>query len=508
MRSEDILDAVGEIDGKKVAKAHAEKQRAALGWRRWTAAAAALLLVAGGVFAAVRLSGKAPAGTETPPPTQTGTLPQPVTGASPALLAAAVYPEMPQHPRDYNDNAGLNRWYEAVRAQQQRRTEYAGALDAYLRRSLPQLLTGSAGENMVCSPLNIYLALAMLAEAAGGESRAQLLDLLGADSLETLRTRANAVWNANYQDDGTTKSVLSSSLWLAEDVAFVQETLDRLASVYYADSYRGETGSAAFDEALRAWLNAHTGGKLERYVNDISLDRDCILALVTAVDFYASWMQEFRAADSETGVFHAPDGDRDVEFMRESSWTYYYWGERFRAAEKELELGLNSGHMWLLLPDEGVSPEELLADEEALDFLLSDKSAYRADGSPAWAGSAFVELHLSLPKFQISAKTDLIGALQSLGVTDIFEPGRADFSPTVRDAEALLPYISRAEHAAQVSIDETGVTGAAYTVVEMRAGGAPAQPEDKVDFVLDRPFVFAVTGADGLPLFVGVVQAP
>ena len=38
--------------------------------------------------------------------------------------------------------------------------------------------------------------------------------------------------------------------------------------------------------------------------------------------------------------------------------------------------------------------------------------------------------------------------------------------------------------------------------------GAAAPPKDEMDFVLDRPFLFAITGTDGLPLFVGVVNQP
>jgi len=33
-------------------------------------------------------------------------------------------------------------------------------------------------------------------------------------------------------------------------------------------------------------------------------------------------------------------------------------------------------------------------------------------------------------------------------------------------------------------------------------------PKDEVDFVLDRPFLFVLTGTDGMPLFVGVVNDP
>ena len=37
-------------------------------------------------------------------------------------------------------------------------------------------------------------------------------------------------------------------------------------------------------------------------------------------------------------------------------------------------------------------------------------------------------------------------------------------------------------------------------------GDQPMPPEEIVEFKLDEPFLFAITGADGLPLFVGIVN--
>ena len=48
---------------------------------------------------------------------------------------------------------------------------------------------------------------------------------------------------------------------------------------------------------------------------------------------------------------------------------------------------------------------------------------------------------------------------------------------------------------------------AAYTIIDAAAGAA-APPDDTVEFTVDRPFVFAITGPAGLPLFVGVVNNP
>lgn len=97
------------------------------------------------------------------------------------------------------------------------------------------------GENSAYSPVNLYMALAMLADTCDGESRDQILDLLGADSIESLRTQAGQVWNANYCDDGALTSVLANSIWLSEDSAFNGGTLSGLARNYYASSFTGSS---------------------------------------------------------------------------------------------------------------------------------------------------------------------------------------------------------------------------------------------------------------------------
>ena len=142
----------------------------------------------------------------------------------------------------------------------------------------------------------------------------------------------------------------------------------------------------------------------------------------------------------------------------------------------------------------GVAPEELLADEAAMDFLLSGGES---------AESKYLIVNLALPKFDTASDLDLADSLKALGITDVFDPAVSDFSPMTDDTAA---YLSQAKHAARVTVDEEGVTAAAYTVMMMCGTAAP--PEEEVDFVLNRPFVFAITGTDGLPLFVGLVNQP
>ena len=56
-------------------------------------------------------------------------------------------------------------------------------------------------------------------------------------------------------------------------------------------------------------------------------------------------------------------------------------------------------------------------------------------------------------------------------------------------------------------VDEEGCTAASYVEIGM-ALGAAAQPEEIIDFTLDRPFIFVIHTTDGMPLFAGVVNRP
>lgn len=95
-------------------------------------------------------------------------------------LAAPQYPQMAQYPDEAKfsrpngdfDSDGFNQVYDAWQADRRKQTDqpegYTDVLGGYLRAVIPQLLTGGSGENKVCSPINLYMALAMLAEVTDG----------------------------------------------------------------------------------------------------------------------------------------------------------------------------------------------------------------------------------------------------------------------------------------------------------------------------------------------------
>lgn len=495
MKSDKLQDAIGMIDADLVAKANENAKKNKIRHIKWLAPIAAVLAIVIAVSPFLRNSSlpENPI-SDNPPVEQTTKQDEPFI-ANPFILQSyaiseAEYPKMTQYPL-------TELGYEAWREDQQIRRGYFDAgenLDEFFKETYSEFLSNSGEENKLYSPLNVYMALAMLAEVTEGESRQQILDLLGADSIVDLRKQANSVWNANYNDDGAVTSILASSLWLNENVTYNENTLKTLTENYYASSYQGEMGSAKFNEALQEWLNQQTGGLLKEQISNIEMTPETIMTIATTIYYQAKWEAEFQESSTQQRVFHSPTGDIACDFMNRTDYDgTYYWGKKFSAVSKPLEM---SGDMWFILPDEGVSIDELLSDNEALSFM--------ADGYD-WEKQKSLIVNLSVPKFDACSDTDLKEGLQNLGVIDCFDDSISDFSPLSDDLDVPV-YLSKVQHGVRVAIDEEGVTAAAYTVMPMAGSAAP--PVLEIDFILDRPFIFVVTGEDGLPLFAGVINQP
>lgn len=409
-------------------------------------------------------------------------------------LTKAEYPVMAQYPE--TDGISVNEeaydaWRTSLMERRPQNKEYQKGIREFYEAAIQEFLKDTEGKNKIFSPLNVYMALAMLAETTDGNSRQQLLDLLGADSVEELRNNASILWNANYCDDGTVTSILASSAWLSDAITYNQETLDTLAEYYYASSFSGTMGSEEYNTLLKSWLNEQTGGLLEEQAGKIEMDPQTIFALATTVYYKAKWAKEFDEAYNTEDVFHGENGDVTTTFMHQSRTDAYYWGENFGAISRKLE---NSGNMLLILPDEDATVESLLTDPEVMDFI-SDYSI--------WENSKYLIVNQAVPKFDVVSDFDLVKGLKNLGVTDVFDLETADFTPMTTDSSVA---VSGATHAARVMIDEEGCLAAAFTVMLM--AGAARPPEEQIDFVLDRPFLFVINGQDGQPLFVGIVNQP
>ena len=473
-REEELLDAIGQVGDDLVAEAKRTKKKRKKWWLAPVAAALALAILAGVSLA----PGKEGAALKV------------------NALAAVQYPETVAYPKDFEDEKHFEAYEEWWQASWARREQYdvdTVDLDGFYRSTMEQFLTGTDGENRVYSPLNIYIALGMLAEITDGNSRRQILDALGAENMETLRQQVELLWNANYVDDGLVTSILASSLWLREGQDYNQQTLRQLAETYCAESFAGEMGSADLNQAFQSWLNERTGNLLEDQIGELKLKQETVIALATTIYFKASWSEKFAEGQTRDRVFHGSSGDELVPFMYRSDHQNYYWGENFSAVE--VGMSGNAGGMTIILPDEGVAVEDLLTDKAVQDFLL---------GEGEWENQKSLTVNLYLPKFDVSSQLDLSKTLPELGITDVFDPAVSDFTPLSEDLKNLA--VSQAQHGARVTVDEGGCVATAYTIIMMDE--CAMEFRDEMDFVVDRPFLFVITSDQGCPLFIGVVNHP
>lgn len=484
MKKEKLYELLSDIDENAVKAAETERSsRSKPKWIKYGAAAAACLVVCAGAGLIISRSDGS------------GDIVSP--GVKGMLVAEAAYPEMPVYPdetmyTDWNEMEKVyDEWEAAMKERRTAANECRYDITPFFTNSTRAFLTGSGTENAVYSPLSLFMALSMSAEISDGNTRQQILDVLGQDSIEALRSDAEAIWTANYIDDGMAKCVLATSLWTNSSVQYRQDVMDSLAQNYYTSSYSGDPASAEYNKMMQDWMNEQTDGLLSEYVSGIEMDPDMILTLASAVNYCGKWQNKFSEERTESGTFHSPDGDVECDFMYAERLTGFYWGENFSAVSLDLE---NNGDMRLILPDEGVAPEELIYDDEVIDFMTHDG---------VYKNSRSVQVNMSVPKFDVSSDTDLTDGLKELGITDAFDSEASDFTPLTESSKGV--YISKAKQSARVMIDEEGCKASALTVMIYCGAGIP---DDEVDFVLDRPFVFEIVSETGMPLFVGIVNHP
>ena len=411
-----------------------------------------------------------------------------------AVLAAAEYPEMPAYPDQTiadPDGKSYDTWDKARTALRKQPKGYQDGFNDFFLNSTGVFLNQSSTDNQAYSPLSLYMALGMSAEITDGNSRRQILDALHQSDIKTLRSHSKSIWQANYMDDGLAKCVLANSLWMNNRLSYKKDTVGRLADTYYSSVFSGVPGSDEYNKMLQDWINQQTDGLLEDYASNVEMDPRMVLTLASTVNYSGKWTNPFLSQDTKKSTFHTASGDMKCDFMNDVKDTFYYWGDHFSSISLPLQ---NNGHMKLILPNKGYTPADLLSDKQVRKLLVSY-------GDYSNRKSAMVTL--SIPKFDVSSTIDLCNGLKALGITDIFDTEKSDFTPLTDSTGDI--YLRKAEQNTRVLIDEEGCKAASVTVMMFEGKGAPIEHEY---FTLDRPFIFEIMSETGLPLFVGIVNHP
>lgn len=407
---------------------------------------------------------------------------------SPAEYTPVAFPDWD----DYEDREAQEAALDAYWAQARPRSDAVNAALEHLRPFWTETLREftADSENNIWSPINTYMSLALLAQTTSGSTRQEILDALGASSIEALRTETKALWETIHRDEEGNRRLLANSLWLDQELEYHQENLEILGTDFYASVHRTELDNPSADADIQAWIDRQTFGLLEGMDPTPTPDHllsQRVLTLVSTLYIEDGWMESFEIKDNTEDIFHAPKGDIICTYLNGlKKMTRYYDGDGFAT----VGLSTNNGCiLWLVLPDEDSNVDEVVKDGSYLDVVLDMTKANSK------------KCQLSMPKFDIASSQDLIGGLKKLGIREVFSPLGGDFSETLSLPGPI--YADSITQTARIIVDETGLRAASATRVEVLSKGMSSV----INFTLDRPFLFVLT-LRNIPLFAGTVANP
>lgn len=388
----------------------------------------------------------------------------------------------------YTDSGGSNDLMDGLEPQQIHTVlmiEFDGVPD-YMDLSV-RLLQECGGEgNTLISPFSVMCALAMTANGADGETKAQMERVLGGYAWE-INTWINGRIT-RYREE----LHLANAIWFTDDDNF---TVNPDFLQLNADYYGAGIYSAPFDGStlkdINNWVEENTDGMIPEILDQIN--PDAVMYLVNALAFEAKWQTVYTDNQVRDGKFTLEDGStRRVELM---------YSQESRYLENEIASGFMKDYKGgnfafvALLPREGMTMVEFV---DALDGEMLKQLLDSVEDTP---------VDTAIPGFEAEYSADMAEILKEMGMPLAFDPEKADFSGLGTSREGNIS-ISRVLHKTFIRVDADGTRAAAATVVEPTYGAAPTEQERKT-VVLDRPFLYMIVDTEsGIPLFIGTLMDP
>lgn len=372
-------------------------------------------------------------------------------------------------------------------------TALVEAGNVFAFRLLRELHREAPDSNLFFSPLSASMALGMTLNGAAGATYEQMRSALGFASLEQDEI------NRAYRDltdllgklDPRVELRLANSIWYRTGVPFRGDFLDRARTYFSARVEALDFAAPTAAATINGWVKEQTKGKIREMVEN-PLDARSVMFLLNAVYFKGTWATRFPKDKTVQAPFTpAPGRTRLVPLMTLEDTVRAVGNELFQAVD--LPYGGKAFSMTVLLPREGRTVEEVVA--------WLNPSAWEQTVAALEPREATV----FLPRFTLEWERLLNRSLESLGMTDAFDPARADFTRMSDQARGLEMHVSRVKQKSFVEVNEEGTEAAAVTSVEIRVTSVP----DRLVFRADRPFLFLIRERFSRTiLFVGILKEP
>lgn len=356
-----------------------------------------------------------------------------------------------------------------------------------------QVVRSKPLENVVFSPHGVASILGMLLPGAHGETRKQVLN--------ALRYKKNGPYKMLRKLHKTLTAKSNQDIVLIANAMFSQKgfPIEEAFVATNKANFQCESRSLDFSnphvaaDEINEWVNNKTKGLIPSLINADMLDPDLTrLVAVNSIYFKGLWKSRFQPENTKMRSFNGGNGNvYKVPMMSQLSvfnigMATTPQGLKYKVIE--LPYHGNTVSMLIVLP----------ADEDTpLSSVIPHISTATVQ---SWTKLMHMrKVRLLIPKFTADAEVDLKASLEALGITDMFNVGKADF----RHLCAQPVYVSRALQKAKIVVNEDGTKAAAATTAILLARSSPPWVS------VDRPFLFLVRhNPTGTVLFMGQINQP
>lgn len=381
-------------------------------------------------------------------------------------------------------------------------------LDLFAAKLTHEVYSEDNTQSNVCiSPVSVYMALAIAAECASGETRDEILNAVGVtydevnDFTKILYAYANRSFK--YTDRlGSNKILafeeLANSLWADKDLALKKSAVDGIADNYNCDIFGVNFENGEGEKAIGNYIKDKTHGIID---GDINLSPKTLITIINTFYLKEVWNEfgdKLSFTDNAYDFKNADGSITNTKLLR----GYYFngnvcEGDGFTSFYTKTEHGFE---IKFIVPtgdstlEKVFTPENIYAINNIDDYGYIDEENKLLHHTRAF-----------FPEYTASFDGDISKILKDeFDINKLFNIEECDFS-SITDEDVACDGVI---HKCSLEVNARGIEGAAVTVMPMAGAPGPLEGYEKVyhDYIIDRAFGFVITDNCGTVLFSGAVN--
>lgn len=330
---------------------------------------------------------------------------------------------------------------------------------------LDKSVAATPGENVSVSPVSVAICLGMIGNSADEKTASSIANLFGRNDIVAINDVCNQLLRYLPAQGNGADMVIANSVWHDYSLPVTESYVENMRKIFGADIISADFADNSIISLINAWCSKHTNGLIPTIIEQMP-EKESV-SWINALYFGGVWDRPFDKSLTDKAQFIGIKESAEVAMMHKAYTGYYYHSEMYDAAR--IYFKGETTYLTLYLPREGVGLSELLSDIK--------------DGS---ATAALADIDLSVPRFAVDTKVDMLKMLREMGVN----VSNMALTPMGINVTGKLTQFFQKN---AVSFDEDGAEAAAVTYGGWDSAGPDMCEPVKIALTFDRPFVYTIT---------------